>query len=791
MIKSFIKIALRSIAKHRLHSFINIFGLAIALSATILIASYVYFELSYDRHHANYDNIYRLYSDISLPNGSKVEGPVTLGTVAPKIQVQVPEVDKVCRFYGYNNHEVEFNDQIYYNNKVLWVDSTFFEIFSFEFISGNPITALLEKNTIVITESYSKKLFGEKDAFNKTIKLRGENHKITGVVKDMLLNSHIQFDMVGSFTTISNETYDITKTNGFSFYTYLLCNENIDINQLEVKISDIVMEASNERFSSLGLIIKTFLQPLSDIHLRSKTSMELEPAGDINNVYIFSVLAIFIILIAIVNFINLVTANSESRAKEIGLRKVMGVFRSQLLSQFIGESVLTSFFAFIVALGLAELFIDPFRQLMDSAIVIPYWNNLSILILMIIGVFILGVISGAYPAFYLTRILPISALKGSKGSSSKNSVMRKALVVFQFAIAIFLLVNLSLLYTQVSYLKDKELGFDKDQVLILNNLSNAIEKSYESLKADLLSNPNVSSVTASQSVPGKTRNVEALFKLGDDASSAIVFSENRIQNDYLKTYGIEIVAGRDFSEELKTDRNNLLINESTVKALGLTDPINKKLVLTFDTMMVIGVFRDYNFLSLHHAIGSMGFTSYSNYFEYISIKLNTNDIQATLASIEQTLKSVDPNYNMSYEFVDQSFNEMYQKEERVNKLISYASILSILISMLGLFALTSFTTQQRIREIGVRKVMGASENRIVKMFVFDLSKWVLIGAFIAFPLAYYSMNKWLDGFVYHTNIAVWMFMLGALISLIFAAAIVSLISLRAARINPAESLKYE
>ncbi len=791
MIQNFLKIALRSLAKHRLHSFINIFGLAVGLAATILIASYVYFELSYDRHHANYDHIYRLYSDISLPNGSKIEGPITLGSIAPKIHDQVPEVEKVCRFFGYRDREVEYNDQIYYNNKLLWVDSTFFEIFSFDFVSGNHKTALVEKNTVVITESYSKKLFGEGDAFNKTIKFRGENHKITGVVKDILLNSHIQFDMVGAFTTISNETFDITKSNGFSFYTYLLCRDNIDKNQLETKISEIAMEASNERFSSLGLTIKTFLQPLSDIHLQSKTAMELEPAGDLNNVYIFSVLAIFIILIAIVNFVNLVTANSESRAKEVGLRKVMGAFRSQLLRQFIGESVLISFIAFLIALGLAELFIDPFRHLMDSAIIIPYWNDISLLFFMLIGVLLLGIISGAYPAFYLTRILPVKALKGSKGSSGKNSVMRKALVVFQFAIAIFLLVNLALLYSQVAYLKDKKLGFDKDQVLVLDNLTRTMYKSYESLKADLLSNPNVMSVTASQSVPGKTRNVEALFKVGDDASSAIVFNENRIQNDYLSTFGIEIVEGRDFSEELKTDRNNLLINESTVKALGLVDPVNKKLVVTFDTMMVIGVFRDYNFLSLHNAIEPLGFTSYSEDFSYISIKLNTKDVKATLADIEEAVKALDPNYSFSYEFIDQSFKNMYQKEERVNKLISYASILSILISMLGLFALTSFTTQQRIREIGVRKVMGASENGIVKMFVFDLSKWVLIGAFIAFPLAYYAMDKWLDGFVYHTNIAVWMFLLGGLISLIFAALIVSLISLRAARINPAESLKYE
>lgn len=791
MFQNFLKIALRSLAKHKLHSFVNIFGLAIGLSATILIVSYVLFELSYDRHNEHYDNIYRLYSDISLPNGSKVEGPATLGNVATKIHTQIPEVEKVCRFYGYRNREVELNDQIFYDNKLLWVDSTFFEMFSFDFISGNAKSALVDQNTVVITESYARKLFGEEDAFNKTIKFRGEHHKITGIVKDVLINSHFQFDMLGAFTTISNEKYDITKNNGFSFLTYIRCKENVNLVQLEVKINKIASEASEERFSSLGLTILTFLQPLGDIHLKSKSVMELEPAGDINNVYIFSVLAIFILLIAVVNFINLVTANSESRAKEIGLRKVMGAFRRQLWGQFMGESVLTSFIAFILALGIAELFISLFRQLMDSPIIIPYWNNVWVFILMVFGVLILGLISGAYPAFYLTRILPVKALKGSKGSLSKNSTMRKALVVFQFAIAIFLLINLALLYSQVKFLKDKDLGFDKEQVLILNKLSSSMYRSYESLKADLLTNPNVVSVSASQSVPGNSRNVEALFKVGDDASSAIVFNENRIQDDYLKTYGIEIVEGRDFSKEMKTDKNNLLINEATVKALGLVNPVNKKLVVTFDTMMVIGVFRDYNYLSLHNAIEPLGFTSYSNDFSFISIKLNTKDVQATLASIEETVKVLDPNYNLSYEFVDESFEKMYQKEERVNKLITYASILAIVISMMGLFALTSFTTQLRIREIGVRKVMGASEGGIVKMFVLDLSKWVLLGALIAFPLAYYAMDKWLAGFVYRTNISVWMFLLGGFVSLFFATIIVSLITLKAARVNPSESLKYE
>ena len=791
MIKNFLKIAFRNLMRHKLHSIINIFGLAIGLAATILIASYVYFELSYDRYNTKYDQIYRLYTYISLPNGSSVEGPVTLGTLAPLIKDRIPEIDFASRMRGYNEPEVEYNDNLYSNNKLLWVDSTFFDIFSFNFIAGNPNIALTQPNSIVITRTFAERLFGEKDAFSRSIRFQDENFKITGIIEDSPLNSHFHFDMLGSFITISNDKKDVTRTSGFNFYTYVIFNDNVNKQQLESKLNELLVEASNERFAALGLTLKTRLQPLKDVHLKSKSTMEFEDGGDINNVYIFSVLCLFIILIAIVNFVNLVTANSEIRAKEIGLRKVMGAYKSYLFRQFIGESIVVSFLSFILALGIAELMIDLFRQLMGSPIIIPYWDNISILLIMIGGVFVLGILSGAYPAFYLSGFLPVKALKGSKSSSAKNSILRKVLVVFQFAIAIFLMVNLALLYTQVHYLKNKDLGFDKEQVMVVSKLTNSLLKSYKSIKAELLANPNVVSVTASQSIPGQLASVEALFKLGDDAANSIVFNVGGIRHDFLKTYGIEIVEGRDFMEEMGTDKNGVLMNEITVKELGLENPIGKKVVVTFDTMSVIGVFRDFNYRSLHHAIEPMGYTIYSTYFEYISIKLQTQDMPATITAIEKTFHKLDPNYTFNYDFIDQTFSQMYEKEEKINQLITFAAILSIIISMLGLFALTSFTIQQKTQEIGIRKVMGASETKIVKMFIYDLSKWVLFATIFAVPFSYYAMNKWLGKFVYHTNIAVWMFVAGTFLALLIAIATVGIITMKAARSNPAESLKYE
>lgn len=791
MIQNFFKVALRNMFRHKLHSFINVFGLAIGLSATFLIASYVYFELSYDQYNKNYSEIYRLYSNIALPNGAGVEGPVTLGTVAPTIKDRIPEVGAISRIYANRNPEVEYNGQIFSNNELMWVDSSFFDIFTLHFIAGNPSTALTQPNTIVITDEYAKRLFGDADAFNQSIRFWDENYKITGIVEKVPLSSHFYFDMLGSFITVTTEKNDITKQSGFNFYTYLICNKNVDKVQVEAKLDELIKEEANERFKSLGLTIKTVLQPLGDIHLKSHTSMEIEDGGDINNVYIFSVLCIFIIIIAIVNFVNLVTANSETRAKEIGLRKVMGAYKSNLFRQFIGESIIVSFISFILALGLTELLINPFRQLMDSPIIIPYWSDPMVLVLMITGVFFLGVLSGVYPAFYLAGFLPIKALKGGKSSTHKNSLLRKVLVVFQFAIAIFLLVNLALLYTQVNFLKNKDLGFNKDQVMVVNKLTSTIHNSYKSIKAELEANPNVVSVAASQFVPGKNQNVEALFKLGEDASSSIVFNIGRIQTGFLNTYGMEIIEGRDFSDEMKTDYDKLLINETTVKKLGLEHPIDQKLVVTFDTMQVIGVFRDFNYLSLHNAIEPFGYALNNSEISYISIKLQSKDLSKTIQDIEQIFQKLDPNYTFSYQFIDQYFSNMYEKEEKVNELITYAAVLSIIISMLGLFALTSYTIQQRIREIGIRKVMGASEGSIVKMFIYDLSKWVLIAAVLAFPLSYYAMDKWLDKFVYRTDIALWMFASGAILALFIATITVGIITIKAARANPSESLKYE
>ena len=793
MIYNFLKIAVRNLQKHKLHSFINIFGLAVGMAATIIIASYVFFELSYDKHHKNYDDIYRIYSVISLPNGESVEGPSTIGTVAPLIPEQIPEVNSSVRMTNFREIEIEYNDKLFSNDKLLWADSNFFEVFSCEVISGNMETALTEDRSLVLTESIAKTYFGEEDAFNKVVLVNDKSYKITGIIKDFPINSHFHFDILGSFVTVCNSRYDITQDNGFNFYTYLLCpGFEPNKEQIEDKTNVLINKIATDRFGDMGLYVDSYFQPIKDIHLKSNSIFELGTNGNINNIYIFSALAIFIILIAVVNFINLVTANSETRAKEIGLRKVMGACPNNLFRQFIGESILTSLFAFFLALGIAQLFIGLFSQLMDSPVVLPYWSNPVILIFILLAAIVIGFISGSYPALYLSRYLPVDALKGSKSSGgAKNTILRKSLVVFQFTIAIFLLINLALLYKQATFLKTKELGFDKEHIVVANNFTKKIHSSFESLKADLLTNPNILSVTASQGVPGELGNIEAAYKVGDNATSSIAIHESRIQDDYLKTFGMQLVEGSDFSNDMGTSKEKIILNQTAVKRLGLGDPLHKKVVFFRDTLQVIGVVKDFHFQSLHQEIAPLALTKRRNYFEVISIKISGNQVSETLKDIETAFAVVDPNNTFQYWFIDQNFAEMYFAEEKSNQLITYAAILAIIISMLGLFALTSFTISQKVQEIGIRKVMGASVSQIMRIFVTDLVKWVLVAGLVAFPLSYYSMTKWLEKFVYHTDISLWMFLFGGFLALIIAIATVSFISFKAAKANPVNSLKYE
>jgi putative ABC transport system permease protein len=519
----------------------------------------------------------------------------------------------------------------------------------------------------------------------------------------------------------------------------------------------------------------------------------MKPPGDINNIYIFSVLAFFIIIIAIINFINLTTASSETRAREIGLRKVMGAHRKSLFKQFISETMLITLLSLILALGITEFFIDEFRLLMDSPILLLYKTNILFLSGLIISVIIIGFIAGSYPALHLSRYLAVDVLKGSKSSSGKKSVfLQRSLVVFQFTIATFLLISLNLVHKQISFVKNKDLGFDKDHVIVLDNLTDKITVSFESLKSELNQIPEIIRLTGSRSVPGTGRNMSICYKEGNDASDNVMVHNNEIYYDYVKTYGIELISGREFDQSMGTDTSKVILNETAAKALGLTDPLNQKLMNGGgEPFQIIGIMKDFHFASLHQEIGPIAYFLNEHEANLISIKLSDQNIEQSIKKVEASLKKFDPNYTFSYKFIDESFAEMYEAEDRINKLITYASVLALIISILGLIALTMQTIQKKIHEIGIRKVMGAEISQVVKMFVLDVTKWVVLATIIAIPIAYLFTSKWLENFVFRTRLGIDIFVIGCLASILISILTVGIISYNSARANPIDSLKYE
>ena len=792
MLQNFLKIAWRNLSRKKFHSFINLFGLTIGLAASIMIVSYIFYELSYDKHNVNYDKIYRIFTVINSPDGSTTEAPITSYGFAMHVANEVPEITDFVRLLS-SGAQIELKGKQYNDIEVAWADSTYFNIFTHKFLSGTAKDALKDQHSLVITEKTEQKLFGDESGLDAMIRINGDLFKITGVIENVPVNSHFELDAVAPIYTQVSSLEQEEERGNLSYISYLLANGKEDFNQMQSKVNQVFQDHYAEELEAFGVTIDESLQPLSSIHLRSKTSYEMKPPGDINNIYIFSVLALFIIIIAIINFINLTTASSEARAREIGLRKVMGAHRNSLFKQFISETMLITLMSFILALGITEFFIDEFRLLMNSPILLLYKTNVLFIVGMILGVIIIGFIAGSYPAIHLSRYLAVDVLKGSKSSSGKKSVfLQRSLVVFQFTIATFLLISLNLVHKQISFVKNKDLGFEKEQLIVLDNLTDKITSSFESLKSELTQIPEVIRLTGSHTVPGTGRSMSIFYKEGDDASNNVMFHYNEITYDYLETYGIELIEGREFDPAMGTDTSKIILNETAAKAIGLTDPLNKKLINGGGTpLQVIGIMKDFHFSSLHQEIGGMAYLLNENEIGLISIKLSDQNIEQSIKKIETCLQNFDPNYTFSYKFIDETFAEMYEAEDRINKLITYASVLALIISILGLIALTMQTIQKKIHEIGIRKVMGAEISQVVKMFVLDVTKWVVLATIIAIPVAYLFTSKWLENFVYRTQLGLDIFVIGCLASILIAILTVGIISYNSARANPVDSLKYE
>ena len=794
MIKNYFKVALRKLWKHRVFSFINIMGLAVGMTACLLIYLYVHFESSYDAFNSKANRIYRVISDIKTPS-DLLQWSSTSGPVAINMQRDFPEVESAVRV-SYQSFLVRNGNDKFQENNTIMADSTLFKIFDFPLIYGNKNTALKEPMSIVLSQTAAKKYFGDTNPVGKNLLLTGAaiNSTVTGVMKDIQENSQIKADMIVSFSSqkqIYGESLDSQWTN-FGLTSYLLLKPGTNPKNLQAKFPAFVDLHTGQKLKDAQMSIAFILEPLRDVYLYS--TRDGSKTGNINNVYIFSVVAIFILLIACINFINLTTARSAERAKEVGIRKVAGAGRFQLAKQFIGESVVISVVAFIMAILLCSLLLPLFNQLAGKQVSTPFfYHPLYIVSLFFISIGI-GIIAGFYPSLVLSSFRPVAVLQGRFATGTRGVLLRKGLVIFQFAISITLIIGTIIVYTQLKYMRSQDLGFNKDQTMVIDTNQ---DKNKDAFKESLSSVPGVLSTTFSSTVPGdgvSTAYSKVENKSGDmqTASLDIFF----VDFNYINQYKIKLVAGRGFSKDFGTDTTEaMVINESAAKLLGYSSPreaIGKKFQQWGREGKIIGVIKDFHYQALQEPIKplTMRIEAGGNY-QMISIKVAGNNLPSTIKAIQSKWNQIIPNRPFEYTFLDESFDKQYRAEDRFGNLFFYFAILAIFISCLGLLGLASYSTLQRTKEIGVRKVLGASIPDIVNLLSKEFLKLVLLAFIIAVPVAWIFMNKWLHDFAYRTNLAWWMFLFAGIAAVIIALATISFQAIKAAVANPVKSLRTE
>jgi putative ABC transport system permease protein len=809
MIKNYFTIAWRNLLKNKIYSVLNIAGLAIGLASFLLITVYMLDEISYDRYNEKADRIYRINSDIKL-GGGELHLPVTSDMMGQLLIKDYPSIEQYTRIYASSGSKLIKKNNVFINeDNVAHVDSTFFDVFTLPSISGNTRTALFEPNTVVVTESTAMKYFGKTDVLGKTIEVQGDKnpyYKITAVIRDIPSNSHFHFDFMFS---MKNAHYDWGQLTSHNFHTYLLLKKGTDYKALEKNfdqyidkyvlpsVRQFIKVNSMEEFKKAGNLLEYSLTPLTKIHLYSDRSFELSPSGNIQYVYIFGAVALFILLIACINFMNLTTARSANRAKEVGIRKVLGTERRFLIFQFLTESTLMAILSLVLAIVIAYLVLPLFNDVANKSMKLHSLYSVRVLPLLISLPLVVGLLAGSYPAFFLSAFRPIEVLKGKLKLGSNSSSLRSMLVVFQFVTSIILIVGTLVIYKQLNYIQSRDLGYNKQQVLTIEN-THVLGDQAKAFKNNILQMNGVNSGTLSSFLPvsNSSRNDNTYFKNPTlDIKESLDMQAWRIDYDYFKTLGMKIIKGRGFSPDFGGDSTAVVINETTAQLLGYQNPIGEKIYQNDDqnklvSFTIIGVVKNFNYESLKQGIGPLSFFL-GNRSSMASFKVNTNDIASLINKIEKLWKQMSPTMPFHYSFLDESFNEMYASEQRVGKIAIIFSTLAILIACLGLFGLATFIAEQRTREIGIRKVLGASVQGIIGLLSKDFLKLVTISFIIAAPISWWIMNHWLDDFVYRIRVEWWIIGIAGLFALLIALGTVSFQAVKSAIANPVKSLKTE
>jgi putative ABC transport system permease protein len=799
MFKNYLKLTFRNLLKHKVFSLINITGLAIGIACSILIILFVTFELSYDKFHQKADRIYRLAMKASIGN-TKIKQIRSSAMTFKTLLQDFPEIEQGVKFLDFSNIIVETDEKVFYESDAIAVDGNFFDVFSFPLVKGSPKTVLNRPNSVVITKEIAGKYFGENKAVGKMLKIElpGDlgtlDFEITGISENVPDNSHFHYNFLislASFPGFINEP----EWTAHNFIAYFVLKDGNSRKELEAKFPAFTRKYMGgdkfDQWVAKGNSWEYFLQPLTEIHLNSELGGEIDAAY----VYIFLVVAVFILLIACINFMNLTTAKSAARAKEVGLRKVAGSSRSNLVKQFLGESIIISFIALALAIVIVECLLPAYSNFIGRPLEIHYFDNFIVIPSLIALALLVGLLSGSYPAFFISAFKPVSVLKGKLKEGAKSSWLRNSLVIFQYSISIILIIGTTVVYKQLNFIQNEKLGFDKEHVIVIKN-PRALSGNINPFKEKLQQYPGVQNVSISHDVPGK-----GSMNIGfgaEEVKEGLPLNLYCCDPEFKDVMKLEMAQSRFFPRDYPTDSSAVIINEAALKVLGYDQPINKKLNDWLDPQgifHVIGVVKDFHYESMHQKVRPMGLFFLNGTYKwppnYISVRVNPGNISQTVQWIENTWDAFSPKLPLEYSFLDEDYDRLYKSEQQTQQLFMVFSFLAIFIACLGLLGLASFMAQQRTKEIGIRKALGATVNQITVMLSKDFTKWVLLANLAAWPVAYLAMHKWLQDFAYRIEISWWMFVFAGVLAFIIALLTVSFQVVRAARKNPVDSLQYE
>jgi putative ABC transport system permease protein len=802
MLKNYLKIAYRNLLNQKIYSFINIAGLAIGITCFILIYMFVQDELSYHKFNSKYDRIYRIIEKVNS-DGQGEESTSQPIPVGPTLLNDYPQyIKSFVRFFNYQqpNFALQVGDRKFNETRVFFADSTLFNVFDYKLEAGNPDKALAEPNSIVLSKELAKKYFGDENPLGKIIKLQGQiDIKVTGVFAELPAQSHIHFDCLISFGTVYSLNGAHYQERNFVWnpaWTYILLKKGIKPEMLEREFPNFVNKYYPQLIKNQ---VTNYLQPLRDIHLKSHLDYEIEPNSDISAVYIFSIVGFLILIIACINFMNLATAHSAKRAREVGMRKVLGAEKNQLIKQFLGESIVVSLISVVISVVLIPLLLPIFSSLANKELAFNPITHPGLLLVMIIVGFVVGIASGIYPAFFLSSTLPIATIKTNVQPKGGSAFLRKLLVVTQFAISLGLIIATFVIIKQLDYLQNADTGFDKEHQIIIP-LKTPMLRYYKTLKDQFLLNSNVTNVTFMNEVIGENHNTHEINYEGMQAGKWIYMPGLMVDENFVPTFNLKIIAGRNYSKEFPGDDTlSIIINESMVNMLGWGPP-EKALGKRFNTFggheVVIGVVKDFNFASLKEPIGPFFLSDMRPQFapffkKYMVVKIKPGNIKSTINYLDEKWSGIVTQLPFEFNFLNERLNSLYKSQDRLGKLIGYFSILAIIIACLGMFALATYSVERKFKEIGIRKVLGATSLEIVILFMKEFLMLVLIANVIAWPFSYYIMSNWLKDFAFRIDFPYYILVLSGIIAILISIFTVGFQSIKAASANPVKSLKYE